>query len=120
MLDADLKHEHVDDLFDHDSLRQENNRYHGTPGISEECRGHGFVPAFRDNDTGEVYPSRYADGRPAPFHVLEGLPDSVIIKRLADGTVESVKPGLQSGFVKSGIFYTRDQAIQCVTDDRSE
>lgn len=120
MLDADLKQVQVDDLFDHESLRQENKRYRGTPGISEECRGCGFVPAFRDTDTGEVYLSRYADGRPAPCHVLEGLPDSVIITRLADGTVESVKQGLQSGFVKSGVFFTRDEAIECVRNDRAE
>jgi hypothetical protein len=35
----------------------------------------------------------------------------VVTARAADGRVQCVKAGLQSGFVKSGVFYTREQAV---------
>ena len=50
----------------------------GRGGISAECRPNGLRPAFRHSETGAVYPSRFADGRPAPIHVLGGLPDEVV------------------------------------------
>jgi len=120
MLDANLKNASLDEALDRASLRRESDKYRGTSGVSEECRGSGFSPAFYDRETGEIHLSRYADGTPAPFHMLDGLPDAVVTKRLADGTVECVKQSLQSGFVKSGVFYTRDQAISSLTDERAE
>lgn len=91
-------------------LRQENERYAGSGGISQENRGLGFRPAFRDSSTGIVYPSCFADGRPAPFHLLDGLPDDLVLQRSDCGRVLAAKPDLTSGFVFCGRFYTRDEA----------
>ena len=53
-------------------LRQENQIFLGTGGVSQENRQQGFRPAFRDDATGKVYVSTLANGRPAPFHLLDG------------------------------------------------
>src|SRR6185369_10643044 len=73
------------------TLERENVEFLGTGGRSEENRGLGFHPAFMDEDTSTVYPACFADGRPAPFHLLDGLPDELVLARNAQGRVESVK-----------------------------
>jgi hypothetical protein len=98
-------------VLDAGGLVRENHRFRGTVGVSTANRGQGFLPAFRDRETGRVYLSRFPDGQPARVHTLEGLPDAVVTARAADGRVQCVKAGLQSGFVKSGVFYTREQAV---------
>jgi hypothetical protein len=84
----------------------------GTGGRSAENHSAGFEPAFRDPQTREVRLSRYADGRPAPYHLLDGLPDEWISHRDDQGRVLSTKPGIESGFVRAGRFYTREQAAR--------
>ena len=37
--------------------------------------------AFLDRPARIVYPSRYADGRLAPFHVLDGLSRPLVVTR---------------------------------------
>ena len=91
-------------------LEQETVAYQGSGGVSSENRSFGFRPAFRNADTGRIYASRFADGRLAPIHVVDGLPDEVIVARSAAGKVLSVKPSVQSGFTRNGRFYDRDQA----------
>ena len=56
------------------TLRQQNRAFRGTGGVSAENRALGFAPAFLDTQTGAVYRACFADGRPAPMHLLEGLP----------------------------------------------
>lgn len=96
------------------TLLEENQAYQQSPGISQNNRSMGFVPAFYDTDTGTSYLSRFANGRAAPVHVLDGLPDSLIVSRCADGTVRSVKASVISGFLYAGAFYTREQAVALV------
>lgn len=93
-------------------LRQENIVFRASGGVSEENRSYGFRPAFRDSDTGEVYPSCFANGQPAPFHLLDGLPDEVVVHRNTRGTISAVKNSIVSGFVREGRFYTREQAAR--------
>src|SRR5262245_21292407 len=90
-------------------LALENARYRGTGGVSENCSA-GFSPAFRDTETGVVCLSRFADGRPAPFHVLDGLPNELVISRDWHFGRVSAKPSVVSGFVHEGRFYTREEA----------
>jgi hypothetical protein len=111
MLDSEANKCAVNATLDHGGLERENRRFRGTAGVSTATRGRGFIPAFRDRETGRVYLSRFPDGQPARFHTLEGLPDAVVTARATDGRVQCVKPSLQSGFVKSGVFYTREQAL---------
>lgn len=96
------------------TLRQENVAFHGTGGRSQENRSAGFLPAFFDVQTETVYPSCFADGRPAPVHLLDGLPDEVVVSRHATGRVLAVKASVISGFVRAGQFYTRAAAAQAV------
>jgi hypothetical protein len=92
------------------ALAAENHRFSGSGGRSQENRQAGFSPAFRDAETGMVYPSRFADGRPAPFHLLDGLPDELVLLRHPSGRVEAVKSSLVSGFLRNRRFFTRDEA----------
>lgn len=93
-----------------EALQEENDFYRGKGGISEENRAYGFKPAFYDMESGVVYGSKFANGHDAPMHVLDGLPDDVIATRLSSGKVTAVRPGIISGFMQRGHFYTREQA----------
>jgi hypothetical protein len=91
-------------------LERENGKYLGSGARSEENRSHGFRPAFLDAETGIVYASCFSDGRPAPFHLLDGLPDELVLARNPSGRVEAVKHSVISGFVLERRFFTRDEA----------
>jgi hypothetical protein len=98
-----------------DQLRQENAAYAGSGGVSQSNASLGFRPAFLDFSTQTIYPSRFADGRPAPIHLLDGLPDEVVTDRLSSGRVVAAKATLISGFERGGFFYTRGAAVRaCV------
>lgn len=99
-------------------LRQENIDNLGNGGRSQENSSLGFEPAFYDFATQQIYPSRFADGRLAPFHVLDGLPDEVIVDRIASGRVTAVKATIISGFVRNGFFYTRSAAARAAREWR--
>jgi hypothetical protein len=91
-------------------LAQETIAYEGSGGTSADNRCFGFRPAFRNAETGNVYPSRFADGRPAPIHLIDGLPDELVVTRSSTGRITSVKASVQSGFILNGCFYDREQA----------
>lgn len=95
-------------------LAAENQRLGGSGGTSAENRPLGFRPAFRDTQTNAIYPSRYADGRPAPCHLLDGLPGELVVARSAAGRVAAVKASVIAGFVRMGTFYTREEAALLV------
>jgi hypothetical protein len=98
-------------------LARENVAYLGSGGRSEENHGSGFRPSFLDTDTGVVYLSRFSDGRLAPLHLLDGLPDGVVLTRSATGRVSEVKASIVSGFSRGGRFYTRDEAAWAMQAD---
>ncbi|SFM69143.1 hypothetical protein [Variovorax sp. OV329] len=91
-------------------LAQENTVFQGSGGVSANNRPLGFQPAFRNNETGCIYASRFADGRLAPVHVIDGLPEELVLERSAAGRVTSVKSSVQAGFTLRGDFYDREQA----------
>jgi hypothetical protein len=93
-----------------ETLRRENLAFVGTGGISEQNRSSGFRPAFYELHTGRAELARFADGRPAPMHLLDGLPDAWIAERDAAGRVVAVKDSVVAGFIRDGFFYTREQA----------
>jgi hypothetical protein len=95
-------------------LQKENERFAGTGGRSEVNRDLGFRPAFFDCATCAIYLSRYRDGRVAPLHLLDGLPDEVVLVRAQCGRVVVVKSSLISGFERNGFFYTRAAAAKAV------
>ena len=97
-------------------LRQENAAHAGTGGRSQGNCSLGFHPAFLDTATFAIYLSRYADGRPAPFHLLDGLPDEVVLVRTSAGRVVAAKSTLISGFERNGYFYTRTAAAKAAAE----
>ncbi|HXZ48056.1 MAG TPA: hypothetical protein VEG27_03495 [Usitatibacter sp.] len=97
-------------------LAGENRRHAGTGGCSAGNGGLGFQPAFLDFETQTIYPCRFANGLPAPFHVLDGLPETVVVDRAPSGRVIAAKATLISGFVRNGFFYTRGAAARAAAD----
>ena len=82
-------------------LVRENLKYTGTGGVSANNQDKGFVPAFMDTETGNIYRSRFANGLPAPIHVLAGLPQKLIEKN-----------SVISGFLRAETFYSREEALR--------
>jgi len=61
---------------------------------------------------GRVYLSRFADGRRAPIHVLDGLPGELVTTRDGAGRVAGTVDSIVAGFVRRGQFMTRDEAAR--------
>jgi hypothetical protein len=101
-------------------LQMETAAHRGTGGVSAENRALGFRPAFQDTATGKTYPSTFADGRPAPFHVLDGMPETLVLARDRYGRISRVIGSIVAGFVRDGTFYTRAQAAALVSDEVAE
>ena len=106
-------------LMSESLLRRQNQEHAGTGGRSEANRDLGFQPAFLDFETQVIYRSRFADGRPAPVHVLDGLPDEVVADRAESGRVVTAKATLIAGFMRNGYFYTRTAAARAVEEWRA-
>ena len=83
--------------YANDKLVLENQQYINTGGISENNRNQGFVPAFLDVYSGAIYRSCFANGLPAPIHILSVLP-------------KTIQHSAISGFLLKDVFYTREQA----------
>ncbi|MCZ6640153.1 MAG: hypothetical protein O7F71_01135 [Gammaproteobacteria bacterium] len=95
-----------------DSLRRENRDYADTTGISINNKTLGFIPAFYDKKSGRAEISRFFDGRPAPIHLMEGLPEEWAMDHDAKGRITSLIPTIVSGFVRGKDFFTREQATE--------
>jgi len=91
-------------------LVDENRQFAGTGGVSEENSQARFAPAFQDAGTGKVEISCFQDGRPAPCHMLDGLPEEWIVERDLKGRAVKIKSTVISGFVRLGQFFTRQEA----------
>lgn len=103
-------------LMTEKQLQHENQLFAGSGGRSQENRHLGFKPAFFDFATQTLYPSRFADGRPAPFHLLDGLPEEVIVDRAPSGRAVAAKATVISGFERNGFFYTREAAARAAQE----
>jgi hypothetical protein len=103
-------------VMNEELIRKQNVAFAGTGGRSEENRNLGFRPAFFDFGTQTIYISRFANGRPAPFHMLDGLPEEVVVDRSPTGRVISAKATLISGFERGGFFYTRTAAARAAAE----
>ena len=100
-------------------LARANESYRGSGGRSEENRDYGFRPAFFDYASQKLYLSRFVDGNPAPMHLLDGLPDEVVVDRTPSGRVLRIRASLVAGFERKGMFYTRKAAARAVAALRS-
>ena len=97
------------------NLAQENRAFAGTGGVSQGNQQHGFRPAFLETRSGEIYLSRFADGRPAPVHVLDGLPPALVTTRTPAGRASATRRSVISGFVRGSEFYTREETAKLTT-----
>lgn len=106
---------HISNIyFDQNKLARENREFKSTTGISKNNRSLGFIPAFYDSESGRIYLSCNKDGTRAAIHILEGLPEELILERDSKDNVVSIKPSVMSGFVKNDRFYTREQAAKAL------
>ncbi len=101
-------------LLSQQLLRQQNRAYRNTGGVSQNNRRCGFVPAYFDMRTGRSVVSCFADGQPAPVHLLDGLPSEWVEARDAQGNVTKARSGVVAGFLRNGVFFTREAAAQAV------
>ncbi|GGB87094.1 hypothetical protein GCM10011352_11250 [Marinobacterium zhoushanense] len=97
-------------------LESENIEYRHTGGISQNNAQYAFVPAFQDECDRRVELSRFRDGRVAPFHTLDGLPEEWIVKRDRAGRIVAIRSSIVSGFVRHGRFFSRQEAAEYVDE----
>ncbi len=97
------------------ALADQNETFSDTAGLSQNNSHAGFVPGYQDTQTGETHISRYANGKPAPIHLLEGLPDDWVARRDAEGHVAETKSGIVAGFIRDGEFFTRDAVLETLS-----
>lgn len=93
----------------------ETRKYYGTAGTSQGNNKYGFIPAFMDTTAGDIYLSRKPDGSLAKVHLLDGLPEHLIVSKEND-QVRAVQKSVVAGFVLNENFFTRDEAVQFVTE----
>lgn len=97
-------------------IDNESRAFRGTGATSVESCSYGFRPAFLDTQTGIVYTCRYADGRLAPMHLLDGLPPELVVARTPSGRVTAVKGSLIAGFIRHEQFYNREEAVKQIME----
>jgi len=98
--------------FGPDDLTIQNQAYAGTGGTSEGNQAHRFAPAYKDVDSGKAVASCFADGRPAPIHLLAGLPEGWIINHADRSEMPTLRPNILVGFIRDGKFFTRAEAAK--------
>jgi hypothetical protein len=104
----------MDEFMSEQRLEEENLAHAGTGGRSQENADVGFHAAFFDYASQRMYLSRFRDGRVAPIHMLDGLPEEVIVDRAPCGRVLAARASLVAGFERNGLFYTRKAAARAV------
>ena len=97
-------------MYTYEDLREENETFAGTGGVSENNRQARFLPAFQDRLTGRVELARSESGGCASMHLLCCLPDEWVAERDAEGRIASLKDSIVAGFVRDGEFFTREEA----------
>lgn len=95
-----------------DDLAHQNQAYAGTGGTSQGNQGQGFSPAYMDAETGQIVLSTFTDGRPAPIHLLCGLPEEWMQDHASSSEMPKLKGSIVVGFVRDGQFYTRAEAAK--------
>ncbi len=105
--------------FSDAALVSESKRYQGTGGSSQGNDTFGFIPAFCDTSNNTVYLSRLADGQLARVHVLDGMPEHLVVSR-ENNRVTAVLKSVIAGFVLNEAFFTRDEAAQFVIENSTK
>ena len=96
--------------MDRNTLLKENIEFSGTNGVSTVNKEANFVPAFRDEATGRIEIAKFRNGLAAPMHLICGLPEEWATDHDDRGSINRVKSSIIAGFLRHGVFYTRQQA----------
>ena len=80
----------------------------------------GFAPAYHNSETGEILLSSFANGTPAPVHLLEGLPANWFTVKNAHPTPGLLRESVRSGYTRDNVFYTREEATALANQERAE
>ena len=93
--------------------KQDNGTHKGVAGSTTQPPPD-FVPAYYDSETETVYLSRYSNGKQAPVHVLDTIPEELLQQNREHEAAHQSEPSprLIVGFVHNNRFYTRAQAIE--------
>jgi hypothetical protein len=83
--------------------------------LCEFLRAHGFRPAFFDYSTCTLHLSRHPDGSPAEVHLVDSLPDDVVVIR-ACGRAVALKSTLRAGFERHGYYFTKAAAQRAIQE----
>ena len=102
--------------MDRRQLERQNRRFANTPGVSKHNQQRGFIPAFKDPQSGRIELARKENGEVAAMHLIAGLPDAWVAEVDQNGAITRLKDDIVAGFVRDGEFFTRDQAIQACKD----
>ncbi len=113
LYELERKHRYLG-ILSQELLARQNQDYEGSGGVSRNNRQSGLLPAFSNTKDGRVEISRFADGRPAPMHLLEGVPDEWVQQRDSQGHVLKLKSGIVAGFVRDRRFYNREEAAKAI------
>ena len=98
--------------MDSRSLKMQHSVDAGTHVESNTAGASGFRPACLDKATGRVEVARLRNGKPAPAHLIAWLPRQWAAAMQADGSIVRVREGIIAGYVRDGVFLTREQALE--------
>lgn len=83
--------------------------YPGARSVPHHVADAGLTPAFLDKRTGRIEIARTRVGLPASTHVIDWLPREWAKSVTDKGRVSSLRPEIISGYIRDGIFYTREE-----------
>ncbi len=96
---------------------EQRKLYNRMPGVSFGNLCFGFMPGFRDLDTGETHLSLNSDGSIALVHTLDNLPPEWITGWDDQGRAAELKETVGAGFIRGSEFYWLDDLQEFILDD---
>ncbi|MGV6816641.1 MAG: hypothetical protein ACWA44_05140 [Thiotrichales bacterium] len=98
-------------------ILEQRKLYNRMPGVSFGNLCFGFMPAFKDFDTGETHLSINSDGSIALIHSLDNLPLDWVTGWDDKGRATELKETVGAGFVRGIEFYTLADLEEFDCDD---
>lgn len=96
-------------------LALETQMHRGTGAVSAGNRSLSFRPVF--TDTSAVDAPRFSDGRPSPFHLIDGLPDQLVATRDAVAWAVALEGSVIAGLVRAGRLCSGEEAGRLAGDE---
>ena len=105
-----------------DLIEDPSSNHTGTKTRSVQIPGGmlGFAPAYLNSETGEMMLSTFANGSPAPIHLLEGLPANWVTAQTEAGNPGGLKETVVSGYIRDDKFFTREHAAAAAKQESAD